>query len=62
MTTYLGFVSRAAYLEDLRKAWLEEAGRLEHTLGAYHPGVKAALGRAAAILDLIEGERAKEAK
>ena len=62
MTTYLGFVSRAAYLEDLRQYWVEEAGRLEQALGAYHPGVMATLARAAAVLALIADERAKEAK
>ena len=62
MTTYLGFPSRAAYLEDLRQWWLRDAEALEHGLGADSPRVKYAKDNAARLLDEIAEEKAKEAK
>ena len=62
MTTYLGFVSRAAYLEDLRQWWLRHAEALEYRRGADSPAVKYAQAKAAEVLDEIAEERAKEAK
>ena len=57
-----GFLTRAAYLEDLRQWWLRDAEALEHGLGADHPSVKLARQRAAELLDEIADERAKKGK
>ena len=62
MIPYHGFVSRAAFLEDLRQQSLEIAEALEHRWGADSPVVKYAHARAAELLALIADERAKEAK
>ena len=60
MTTYHWFVSRAAYLEDLRQWWLREAE--ERGLASDFLRVKEAQTRAARLLVEIADERAKEAK